>query len=131
MLRVPFDKLCVVIAMAREAMGKEPAAETEDLILDDGDEEVPPADEDEGDDPGYDALFDYVDSLNSDELGDLLALVWVGRGDFDRDEWSAAQNAADEEIDDGDAVAEILQDPTLPDDLIAGLEELGYDCPEE
>ncbi len=131
MLRIPFDKLFTIIAMAREAFGSEPPDDEADSPVGDGGEGIRPSSEQYDDHPGGDALFDYVDSLNGDELADLLALVWIGRGDFDHDEWAAAQLAAEEEITDGDAVTELVQDPTLPDDLIAGLEELGYASPEE
>ena len=127
MLRIPVDKVCVIVQMAREALGREPSEDLPARVDGDGD---PLPSTEEYDEERIDALFDYVDSLNADELADLLALAWLGRGDFSPDEWPAAQSEADEEITDGDGVAEIIQDPTLPDDLSAGLEMLGYECSE-
>jgi hypothetical protein len=123
MLRIPLDKICIIVAMAREALGK------------DAPDRMPP---DRGDDDderldgngSFDPLFDYVDALNGDELADLLALVWLGRGDFAEEDWDEAQVTAEEEVSDADAVAEIIQDPLLPADVAAGLEVLGYQCPE-
>lgn len=130
MLRIPLDKVCVVIEMARDVLGREPRDEEEAPVDGHGEGTPLPSSEDY-DAAGSDALFDYVDALNGDEVADLLALVWVGRGDFGRDDWSEAQTQADDETGDGDVIAELLQDPTLPDDLVAGLEALGYDCPED
>ncbi|MGE5548144.1 MAG: DUF3775 domain-containing protein [Solirubrobacterales bacterium] len=129
MLRIPLDKVCIIVEMAREALGSEPPEGS--VMLVDGEEAgVLPSTEDYDGAQASDSLFDYVDALNGDELSDLLALVWVGRGDFIPSEWQDAQEEADVELSDGDALAEIIRDPTLPDDLIAGLEALGYDCPE-
>lgn len=130
MLRIPLDKVCVVIGMARDALGREPRDE-EFAPVDGAAEGAPLPSSEDYDAAGSDSLFDYVDALNGDEVADLLALVWVGRGDFGLAEWGEAQAQADDETGDGDAIAELLQDPTLPDDLVAGLEALGYDCPED
>ncbi len=129
MLRIPVDKLCVIVAMAREAMGGEPAVH-ETAEADRGEEGGFPSSEEYESERSYDALFDYVDSLNCDELADLLALLWVGRGDFAAEEWPEAQRQAEAEFADGDALAEIVQDPMLPDDVTAGAEALGYSCPD-
>lgn len=131
MLRIPLDKLCVIITMARQSLGRE-APESDFVPMDGSDSEgAPLPSSEEYDEAGQLPLFDYVDALNGDELADLLALVWVGGGEFSGGDWPEAVAAAEEELADGDGVAEILQDPTLPGDLIAGLEALGYDCPEE
>ncbi len=37
-----------------------------------------------------------IDSLNVDEQADLVALLWVGRGDFEVEEWPAAVRRAHE-----------------------------------
>ncbi len=39
-------------------------------------------------------LFSAIRDLNDDELLDLLALIFVGRGDFTLKEWHAARQAA-------------------------------------
>lgn len=124
MLRIPVDKVWVVIRMAREALGREPAEPPDHL---DGD---PLPSSEQYDEARFDAVFDYVDSLNGDELADLLALSWLGQADGSGDGWEMLRAAADDEVSDGDGVAEIVQDPTLPDDLEAGLESLGYELPD-
>lgn len=37
-----------------------------------------------------------IDALNVDEQCDLVALLWVGRGDFEAEEWPAAVRRAHE-----------------------------------
>ncbi|MDR3440564.1 DUF3775 domain-containing protein [Telmatospirillum sp.] len=35
-------------------------------------------------------LRDAIEGLNTDEQEELLALIWIGRGDFSKDEWRQA-----------------------------------------
>ena len=44
-------------------------------------------------------LHDALAALNDDEMTEVLALVWVGRGDYDADEWAEAVAAARDETD--------------------------------
>jgi hypothetical protein len=46
------------------------------------------------DDPTYAELVSAVHDLNDDEQRDLIALIWIGRGDFTLDEWDEAREAA-------------------------------------
>jgi hypothetical protein len=39
-------------------------------------------------------LFSAIRDLNDDEQHDLLALIFLGRGDFSRGDWNAARQAA-------------------------------------
>ena len=125
MLRIPVDKVCTLIALARETLGLEPADEAEPAG---GGFPLPSCEE--YDEAASDPLFEYADGLNGDELADLLALAWLGRGEYTAEEWPAAIEDAETELTDGDGLAELIQHPTLPDDLLAGLELLGYGCGE-
>ena len=44
-------------------------------------------------DPDYAELASAVQGLNDDEQLDLIALIWVGRGDFDLAQWDEAREA--------------------------------------
>jgi hypothetical protein len=73
-----------------------------------------------GDDPTFLELKATIDDLEPDQQVSLVALMWVGRGDFDIDDWPAALEAA------GDAwnerSAEYLIGTTLVSDYLeAGL----------
>jgi hypothetical protein len=37
-----------------------------------------------------------LEALNEDELADLVAMTWIGRGDFTRDDWEDAKDQARE-----------------------------------
>ena len=43
--------------------------------------------EDYADDPTFEELRSFLLDQNDDELKELLALTWLGRGDFTIDEW--------------------------------------------
>jgi len=80
---------------------------------------------DEGDDPTEAELRELIDDLNEDEAVDLIALVWVGRGDFDRAEWPEARALA-RERQEKKTSDYLLGLPTLSDYLEEGLATLGH-----
>lgn len=50
--------------------------------------------EDMADDPTLEELSAAIDRLNEDEQIDLVALLWLGRGDFSLEEWGEARMLA-------------------------------------
>lgn len=80
--------------------------------------------EDESD-ASYDEVKTFIESLNEDEQIDLVALTWVGRGDFTGDEWQDARAQALASRSDHTADY-LLGIPVLGDYLEEGLEQLGY-----
>ena len=105
------------------------------------DAEVPPVDEDSGsnpsddadrgvleatpDNPTYQELVDAIDALNDPERIELLALLWLGRGDYDKAEWRDALEEA-RQIHDAKETAYLVGTPLLGDYLEEGLAQLGY-----
>jgi len=85
---------------------------------------------DDGEDPTEAELREMIDDLNEDERIDLIALVWVGRGDFDRTEWQEARGLA-RERQEKKASDYLLGMPTLSDYLEEGLATLGHAGVEE
>jgi len=93
------------------------------------DEDLPSLDEDDPEDPTVQEMVGFINSLTISERVDLVALAWLGRGTFDREEWA-------------DAVAEaraahnqhtaryLLGMPQLGDFLEEGLAQLGLSCEE-
>ena len=74
---------------------------------------------------GADRQFDgLIEGMNEDQQLDLVALAWIGRGDFDPEEWDEARRTAREE---GVlSVAEYLSGiDHLAEHLEAGLEAMG------
>ncbi|AZO11883.1 MULTISPECIES: DUF3775 domain-containing protein [unclassified Mesorhizobium] len=65
-----------------------------------------------------------IDDLNVDEAAELIALAWVGRGDYDASEWADAVAAARERVNKRTAKY-LLGLPLLADWLEEGLEAIG------
>jgi uncharacterized protein DUF3775 len=96
MVTIPLEKLAFIVAKAREfdaevetdgddadADASNPADDGERAIL-----------QDTADNPTLQELRDAIDDLNVDERDELLALVWIGRGDFTAAEWNDAVGRA-------------------------------------
>ncbi|WP_296737259.1 DUF3775 domain-containing protein [Mesorhizobium sp.] len=67
---------------------------------------------------------ELINDLNVDEAAELIALAWVGRGDFDATEWADAVAAARERANKRTAKY-LLGLPLLADWLAEGLEVIG------
>ena len=50
--------------------------------------------EDVGEEPVYDELASFIGALNEEEQINLVALTWLGRGDFSADNWETGLEAA-------------------------------------
>ena len=71
-------------------------------------------------------LVAEIDGLDPDHQQELVALMWVGRGDFDSDEWPEALALAMQRAD-APASHYLLSHPMAADEIASGLEELGHD----
>lgn len=69
-------------------------------------------------------LRELIADLNVDEAAELVALAWIGRGDYDASEWLDALAAARERANQRTAKY-LLGMPQLADWLEEGLEALG------
>lgn len=70
-------------------------------------------------------LRDTIEQLTDDAAIDLVAMFWVGRGDYGRDEWNQARELARERS--GPPLADYLMgEPNLGDFLEEGITSLGY-----
>ena len=79
------------------------------------------------DDPTYEEIKTYIDGLNEDEQAELVALVWLGRGDYSAKEWNRAVADARERHA-GSTADYLLGTPLLPDLIEEGLSQLGVSC---
>jgi hypothetical protein len=79
--------------------------------------------EDTPDNPTRDELQALLDDLNDDEIVELLALTWVGRGDYSAAEWPAACAAA-RAAHDKRAVPYLMETPNLGDLVEEGIAAL-------
>jgi len=77
-------------------------------------------------------LRELLGDLNVDEAAELIALVWIGRGDYDAEEWPRVVRASQERETSAaeDTASYLLGIPNLPDLLDEGLAAMGRSCAE-
>jgi hypothetical protein len=124
------DYVCRIILKARQFAAKESVVEEDDggNPVDEGFREVLA---DRSDDPVYEELRTFISDLNVDEQAELIALMYVGRGDFSGDEWEKALEAARElhaSHVSGQTASYLLETPLLADHLEDGLVEFDLSC---
>jgi len=88
-LNLPLDKVSFIIVKAREYDVKESDTDPDEgsNAIDDGQTDILT---DKQDDPVREELLAAIRSLNEDERMRLVALAWLGRGTYSKDEWRDA-----------------------------------------
>ena len=76
------------------------------------------------DNPTVEELRAAIDGLNIDECEELLALVWLGRGDYDAENWSEALRQV-RQTQTSTETAYLLGTPLLADYLEEAVSALG------
>ena len=76
------------------------------------------------DDPVAQELKDAIEALNDDEQAELVALTWIGRGDFTSEEWDEVVRTARQRRTNPTSDY-LLGTPLLGDYLEEGLTQLG------
>lgn len=123
-LEIAPEKVAHVIIKSREYGAKVGAWNTS---TEEGDADEDPSAilEDFSSDPTLGEIAGFLDALNDDEQAHLVALVWIGRGTYEPEEFDEAVETARSEQ--GSSTANYLLGlPLLPDYLEEGLEKLGY-----
>ena len=124
MLKTPLKQLAYIIEKARQF-----DAETAPVDSDSGSNPTDDRDvailEATGDNPIREELAAALDALNDDQRVELLALTWLGRGDFERGEWREALARA-REIHNEAETGYLIGTPLLSDYLEEALGALGY-----
>lgn len=82
-------------------------------------------DDDEEDEITEEMLTDFIDELNEEQQVALIALAWVGRGDYEPEEWQEALKLAAERNARGDASAYLTGMEGLGDLLSEGAGAFG------
>lgn len=128
MLNINPQTVCFVIARAK------------DFQLDESDfmaDEVPAQDSEwleetlseHAGSTGFQEVKAVIDDLEPDQQIALIALMWIGRGDYDADDWdNAYAEAADNWT--AQTTEYLMATPLVADYLEEGLALLGYDCEE-
>jgi Protein of unknown function (DUF3775) len=125
-LSVPLETLVYIIEKAREFDAEVPA-----VLPDDGSN---PIDDEAGDssiledrpeNPTAEELKEALETLNDDQRDEIVAMTWVGRGDFTNEDWDEALHAAHERHN-GEEARYLMGTPLLADYLEEGASQLGY-----
>lgn len=125
-LHIPLDTLCSLIDLAREFQAKE------EVVF----PEIPsnPSDDwalqvlaDHSDDFNVAEFNSIVNEMSERQRSELVALMWVGRGDFSIEEW---EDAVDEALGDFSirAAAYVLAHPMVSDHLEEGMIAFNLAC---
>jgi hypothetical protein len=124
-LSIDLDTIQFIIDRAREFHVKESVSIPE--------EPTSPTDDwarqvlaDHVDDPTYGELAATIDDLEPDQQIELVALMWLGRGDFDIEEWDDAVAEA-RRAHNARTADYLIATPLLPDYLAEALELHGYE----
>ena len=130
MLNINPETVCFIISKARQFHAKEQVVITE----------VPYS---ASDDWGRQVLANHIEDacvkevkatildLEPDQKTDLVALMWLGRGDYLLSEWEEARSDATEALlDISDPGSYLLAHPLVADYLLEGLFQHGISCEE-
>lgn len=126
MLSIHPDTVCFIIAKAREFQAKEQVV-------------IPDTPSSPSDDWALQVLADHIDDLcllevktsvndlDLEQQAELVALMWLGRGDYELDEWDTAiEDALDAQSD--NTAEYLMAHPYVADYLEEGLIQHGYSC---
>jgi hypothetical protein len=124
MLTIPLETLAYIIIKAREYDAEVPPVDSASGSnpVDDGNRDVL---ENTPQNPTYQELVEAIGSLSDAERIELLALTWLGRGDYTKEEWRDAVKEA-RRIHDEKETQYLVGAPLLGDYLEEGLAQLGY-----
>lgn len=128
MLNISTDIVCAIILKSKEFFAKEEVAFPSD-----------PNDQNQNDDWYFALLNDFQDDLTfvelktriadlePDQQAALVALLWIGRGDYDAKEWQEALAEA-KRVWTVRTPEYLLSKPLLPSYLEEALNQFGFSC---
>jgi len=128
MLTVRPESVCFIVVKARE-FGAKVEPNDPDSGSNPSDDKGIDVLEAHADDATLDELKGAIEALNEDESRDLVALMWVGRGDYGKATWQDARAQANS-IPPRDRSRYLIGTPMLGDYLEQGLDEFGLSCAE-
>lgn len=123
---IALDKVCELILRMREIDMKDGQTDPDSGSnpIDDGSTDVltsAPGDSTE------EQVREFLEGLNDDERHDLVAITWIGRGDYEPEDWAEARRTARER--EALSTADyLLGIPNVGDLMDEGLASLGRSC---
>jgi hypothetical protein len=127
-LTVSSESVCFIIVKAREFDAQDAVTEP-DPGSNAADDKMVSVLEAHGDDLTRKELVEFIAALSEEEQIDLVALMWLGRGDGTVEDWPDLRNEAQEQHNDR-TVSYLLGEPLLSDYLEEGLSQFGFTCAE-
>jgi hypothetical protein len=127
-LNISSESVCFIIVKAREF-------DVQDVVTDPDsgsnatDDRMTSVLEAHSDDATLQELRAFIGALSEEEQTDLVALMWLGRGDGTRDDWIDLRGEAERQYNNRTA-AYLLGEPLLADHLEEGLSQFGFSCAE-
>ena len=119
------EKVCFVVAKARELLSEDEGLKPDaSNAADDGEQSILT---DAAYGPIRAELVQFIADLDEDETAGLVALLWIGRGDFDAKDWEGAVAQARERRE-SPTTTYLLGEPLLPDYLEDALAAFGHSC---
>ena len=119
------DKVCFVIVKAREFDVQVEGQETDDSNA--SDDNFAGVFASGKDDSVRKELKGFIDAMDEDEQCELVALCWLGRGDFSTEEWDDAVAEARSRRE-GSTADYLIGIPLVSDDLEEGLSKFDLSC---
>lgn len=125
-LTISSESVCFIIVKAREF-------DAQDVVTDPDsgsnatDDKMASVLEAHSDDLTQKELVAFINALSEEEQSDLVALLWLGRGDGTLEDWDDLRDEAQRQHNNRTA-AYLLGEPLLSDHLEEGLSQFGLTC---
>jgi hypothetical protein len=125
-LTISSESVCFIIIKAREFDAQDVVTDPDSgsNATDDGAASVLEA---HADDLTQKELVAFINALSEEEQTDLVALLWLGRGDGTMEDWYDLRDEAQRQHNSRTA-AYLLGEPLLSDHLEEGLSQFGLTC---
>jgi hypothetical protein len=124
-LNINPEIVCFIIQKAKEFHAKEEVTFSEKIPDSEYEYDWSQILADHEDDQTLIEIKNVIEDLEPDQQVDLLTLMYVGRGDFDMNEWSAAHKEAKNNLA-PNLTGYLLSKPFIADYLEKSLEMLGF-----
>jgi hypothetical protein len=127
-LNVSSENVCFIIVKAREF-------DVQDVVTDPdsgsnaSDDRMASVLEGHANDPTRREIVAFINALSDEEQIDLVALMWLGRGDGTLEDWTDLRDEAEQQHTKQTADY-LLGEPLLADYLEEGLSQFGFSCAE-
>ena len=125
-LTISSESVCFIIVKAREFDAQDVVTDPDSgsNATDDNQASVLEA---HSDDLTQKELVAFINALSEEEQADLVALLWLGRGDGTLEDWDDLRDEAQRQHNNRTA-AYLLGEPLLSDHLEEGLSQFGLTC---